>query len=87
MTADEIIDLVKRMPGAVAVTALLGYAPAAHSTHHADVDYAASDRLLPHPTYATQGWVCVVAPGQGTAAPLTVRLVGVTAGRRPLSRW
>jgi len=26
------------------------------------VDYTALDVLLPHPTYATQGWVCILNP-------------------------
>ena len=30
------------------------------------VDFAALDRLMPHPTYATQGWVCVLNPGPET---------------------
>ncbi|MDA3631149.1 DUF6194 family protein, partial [Saccharopolyspora sp. WRP15-2] len=46
---------------------LVGHAPAAHSTHHADFDYTELDRLLPHPAYATQGWISVLNPGQRTA--------------------
>jgi hypothetical protein len=31
-----------------------------------DVDFAEADRLLPHPTYAVQGYVSVVDPGEAT---------------------
>lgn len=31
-----------------------------------DVDFAEVDRLLPHPVYAPQGYVCVVNPGEAT---------------------
>jgi hypothetical protein len=46
--------------------ALIGYAPAAHGEH--EHDYAEFDRLLPHPVYATQGWVCIVNPGERSDA-------------------
>ncbi len=29
-------------------------------------DYAERDRLMPHPVYASQHWVCVVSPGEAT---------------------
>ncbi len=29
-------------------------------------DFTALDRLLPHPVYATQAWVCVLNPGDAT---------------------
>jgi Family of unknown function (DUF6194) len=45
--------------------ALVGYAPAAHAGHRDDVDYAALDRLVPHPVYAPQGWVAFVSPASG----------------------
>jgi hypothetical protein len=31
-----------------------------------DADYAAVDTVMPHPTYASQHWVCVVNPGAAT---------------------
>ena len=31
-------------------------------------DYAELDRLLAHPIYATQSWVCVLNPGPGTSS-------------------
>jgi hypothetical protein len=66
-----------RRPGAFRVNvglgrerfeALLGYPPAAHDRHRDEFDYAEADRLLPHPVYASQGWVAVVNPGAGTDA-------------------
>lgn len=52
--------------GRAAFEALFGYAPAAHADHHAEYDYAALDRLLPHPIYAAQGWVSVLNPAAET---------------------
>jgi hypothetical protein len=46
--------------------ALVGYAPAAHGGQQHD--YAALDVVLPHPVYATQGWVSIVNPGERTDA-------------------
>ncbi|HKS45006.1 MAG TPA: DUF6194 family protein [Amycolatopsis sp.] len=47
---------------------LVGYPPAAHAGRAAHFDYAVLDRFLPHPVYATQSWVCVLNPGQASAA-------------------
>ncbi len=52
--------------GRTAFEELIGYAPAAHG--QAEHDYAELDRLLPHPVYAPQGWVCIVNPGERTEA-------------------
>lgn len=49
--------------GRVAFERLVGYPPAAHAAHHEAVDYAALDRLVPHPLYAAQSWVCILNPG------------------------
>jgi hypothetical protein len=76
MTADEITAFVEGLPGVSTVVAveagrtafeeLIGYPPAAQGlTEH---DYAELDRLLPHPVYAPQGWVCIVNPGERTEA-------------------
>ncbi|GAA0325742.1 DUF6194 family protein [Actinoallomurus spadix] len=46
---------------------LLGYPPAAAADHRGAVDFTVTDRLLPHPAYAVQGWVCVLDPGERTA--------------------
>lgn len=34
----------------------------------ADVDFAALDRLMPHPTYARQGWVSIINPSDANRA-------------------
>jgi Family of unknown function (DUF6194) len=49
---------------------LLGYAPAEHAAHHDEFDYAASDVLLPHPIYASQGWVSILNPAERTSGQL-----------------
>jgi hypothetical protein len=46
---------------------LIGYAPAAHADHEARIEFAAVDCLLPHPAYATQGWVSILNPGPATS--------------------
>ncbi len=50
-------------------TVLFGPAP----THRGEngvletgFDYAATDRVMPHPVYASQYWVCVVNPGEAS---------------------
>jgi hypothetical protein len=45
---------------------LLGYPPEALAEHEAEIDYTAFDQLIPHPFYATQGWVAVLNPGPRT---------------------
>ena len=50
---------------------LFGYAPKEHAAHHSDFDYAATDILIPHPTYASQGWVAILNPGERTRMQLT----------------
>ena len=47
---------------------LVGYPPSRHVERRDDHDYANLDTLLPHPEYGQQAWVCVVSPGEGTAA-------------------
>lgn len=46
---------------------LLDYPPAQHQAHHEEFDYAATDVLIPHPTYASQGWVSVLNPAERTS--------------------
>lgn len=58
---------------------LLGYPPAAHADHHQALDYRVLDRLLPHPVYAAQSWVCVLNPGEATAARVRDLLTGAHA--------
>ena len=49
---------------------LLGYPPATQSAHRDEFDYAATDVLIPHPLYASQGWVSILNPGDQTSAQL-----------------
>jgi len=46
--------------------ALFGYAPGEDTTTSADYDFATLDRLMPHPVYAPQLWVCVLNPSSAT---------------------
>lgn len=45
---------------------LIGHPPAHHAEHEADFDYAASDKVIPHPLYAKQAWVSILNPGEQT---------------------
>jgi hypothetical protein len=45
---------------------LFGAAPGEQSAQSPSYDYAALDRLMPHPVYATQSWVCVLNPSAET---------------------
>jgi hypothetical protein len=46
--------------------ALFGAAPGEDSTERAAYDFAALDRLMPHPVYAPQSYVCVLNPSPAT---------------------
>jgi hypothetical protein len=46
---------------------LIGYPPAEHSDHAADIDYTVIDTVIPHPSYAKQAWVSILNPGQRTS--------------------
>lgn len=46
--------------------ALFGDPPSEDSTQSTAYDFAALDRLLPHPVYARQSWVCVLNPSPET---------------------
>jgi hypothetical protein len=43
---------------------LFGFGPAEFDKHAETFDFAALDRVIPHPVYAKQGWVSVVVPGE-----------------------
>ncbi len=45
---------------------LFGFAPGEFSAKSAEYDFAALDRLMPHPVYAPQSYVCVLNPGPET---------------------
>lgn len=46
--------------------ALFGYAPGEDAPAATTYDYAAPDRLMPHPVYAPQSYVCVLNPSPET---------------------
>jgi hypothetical protein len=46
--------------------AVTGYSPDEFDAHAADYDFAALDRLMPHPLYATQSYVCILNPSPAT---------------------
>jgi erythromycin esterase-like protein len=50
---------------------LFGYGPQEFAAHSDRLDFAETDRLMPHPVYAVQGWVSVVNPGPATADEVT----------------
>jgi hypothetical protein len=88
---DEESDLdrpgIYRLNVAVGRTAfadLLGYEPTQHANHAAGFDYTRLDELLPHPVYASQGWVSVLNPGErmlGTARTLVADARDLAAKR------
>jgi hypothetical protein len=64
--------------------ALFGHPPGEDSTKSAAYDFAALDRLLPHPTYGRQAWVCVLNPSPSTfdaAKPLLAEAYARVAAR------
>ncbi|TPW70709.1 DUF6194 family protein [Schumannella sp. 10F1B-5-1] len=61
--------------GREAFTARFGYPPREAAAHREAIDFAEPDRLLPHPTYAEQGWAAVVLPGPRTQDDL-LELIG-----------
>jgi Family of unknown function (DUF6194) len=49
---------------------LLGYPPVQQDDHHDEFDYTATDVLLPHPMYGSQGWVSILNPVERTSVQL-----------------
>jgi hypothetical protein len=45
------------------------------------VDYAVLDRVLPHPVYAAQRWMCILNPGPTTWAEVVIPLLAVAHDR------
>ncbi|PSL56583.1 hypothetical protein B0I31_103336 [Saccharothrix carnea] len=59
-------------------TAMFGAAPTKRDDRgvlETGFDYAERDRLMPHPVYASQHWVCVVSPGEATLDAIRPLLV------------
>lgn len=73
---DEASDLDR--PGAFRVNLNVGreHVPALND----EVDHRERDRILPHPQYATQGWVSIIEPGPATDDEL-VRLLEMAHSR------
>lgn len=65
--------------------ALFGYAPGEDSTESAEYDFAALDRLMPHPVYAPQSFVCMLNPSPETfesIKSLLAEAYSIVAARR-----
>jgi Family of unknown function (DUF6194) len=52
--------------GRTAFEKLAGYPPDEQRAQSVRPDYAALDRLIPHPAYAAQAWVAILNPGEAT---------------------
>ena len=64
--------------------ALFGYAPGEDTTQSANYDFAILDRLMPHPVYAPQSFVCVLNPSPETfevVKPLLAEAYSIVATR------
>ena len=64
--------------------ALFGSAPGEERTESASYDFVALDRLMPHPVYAPQSFVCVLNPGPETweaVKPLLAEAYSLAAAR------
>ncbi len=49
--------------------------------HQTDPDYASLDRILPHPVYARQHWICILNPSATTYDEVVVPLLALAYGR------
>ncbi len=68
---------------------LFGHAPSDESAQSGAYDYAALDRLMPHPIYARQSWACVLNPSPETfeaVKPLLAEAYSIVATRYAKSR-
>ena len=54
---------------------LFGHQPTEDAVRSATNDFAALDRLMPHPVYAPQSWMCVVNPSGATFETVVKRLL------------
>jgi hypothetical protein len=67
---------------------LIGYPPNEYNAESAEYDFTALDRLMPHPAYALQSWVCVLNPSSETfeaVKPLLAEAYSRAAGRHASS--
>ena len=51
-----------------------------------DPDYTAFDRVMPHPVYAAQRWICIVNPSETTFREVVVPLMTVAHDRLAAQR-
>ena len=51
-----------------------------------DPDYARFDRVMPHPVYAAQRWICIVNPSEATFRDVVVPLMIVAHDRLAAQR-
>jgi hypothetical protein len=68
--------------------ALFGHPPSEDSSAASEHDFAALDRLMPHPVYARQSWLCVLNPGPETfeaVKPLLAEAYSIVAARHATS--
>jgi hypothetical protein len=64
--------------------ALFGYLPGKKTSKSAEYDFAALDKLMPHPVYAPQSFLCVLNPGPETfeaVKPLLAEAYSIVATR------
>jgi hypothetical protein len=74
--------------GREAFRALFGYAPGEEPPPGTEYDFAALDRLMPHPLYSTQSYVCVLNPSPATfesVKPLLAEAYALVADRHARS--
>jgi hypothetical protein len=68
---------------------LFGYLPTEVDSKISEYDFAALDRLMPHPAYGRQSWVCVLNPSPETFAavkPLVAEAYSLATKRHAQSR-
>jgi hypothetical protein len=68
---------------------LFGYLPGKKRASNANYDYAALDRLTPHPVYAPQSFVCVLNPSLATfetIKPLLTEAYSIVEARHSKSQ-
>jgi len=56
-----------------------GYPPRRLADHRSAVDFAAADRVVPHPAYGAQGWCAVVCPSRRSLPQLMELLTHAAA--------
>ena len=68
---------------------LVGYLPTEVDAKVSEYDFASLDRLMPHPSYGRQSWVCVLNPSPETfeaVKPLLAEAYSLVAKRHAQSR-